>query len=234
MKKLRVSPRYDFTDVLAAVENYHRQVNKLAFSDHPPARPYEPMEYFRIFRHLSLQHGWKLNYLDDSSANGAPHLVFQPLHSNVLGELGQLREFRSLDVAVQSGSGQIIPRHLDLTEYLRLDGTPESVFELALFATLVGQCMLRWHANYRDEKIVPDSTWRPSKMMGIGAEPPDPPEGEAGFALMDCGDFLAVRFLLFTKWGGYHKAEFRVPHDFAANISVTNRVVLPYECGVLF
>jgi len=234
MKRLQVSPNYDFPSVLAAVDDYHRQVNKLAFSDHPPARPYEPMEYFRLFRHLRIQGGWKLNYLDDSSPNGAPHLVFQPLHTNIPGVLGQLREFRSLDVVVESGSGQIIPRRLDLTDFLTLDGTPESVLELALFATFAGQCMLRWHANYRDEVIVPETSWRPTKMMGMGAEPPDPPEGEAGFNILDCGDFLAVRFLLFTHWGGYHKAEFRVPPDYSANISVTNRVVLHFSCGVLF
>jgi hypothetical protein len=43
-----------------------------------------------------------------------------------------------------------------------------------------------------------------------------------------------MRLLLFTHWGGYHKVEFRVPADCSASVSVTNRVVLSFSCGVLF
>ena len=213
-------PDYSYSSVVSKIERLHDDVDGRGSSGSSPARVYDPMDYFKILTHLSLVKGWKLTYLEDTTPDGAPRLIFEKKDRvNV--------EFK------KSGT--------DWGRYVVLDRTPESLFEFAVLLLLGGQCKLRWHAAYRDHKIIADAQ-AAQKLLEPGyigsfaeeLEIPKVPENETECRIFYGKSFDVVSFLTFTKWGGYYLNEFRMGPNFRAKASMTATLVERYVCGVLF
>lgn len=129
---------------------------------------------------------------------------------------------------------------------LRLDGTPESFFELVLFAVLAGQFYLSWHAGYHDAKIVTT----PEALERILAEPAtrdfgspfsdEQQEQARKLVLTPSVTFLddhtaGVSVVLFSKWGGFTRMTQTVSRTYPHTLAQPDVMPLvEYECGVRY
>ncbi|CAG0995536.1 hypothetical protein ARNL5_03594 [Anaerolineae bacterium] len=191
--------------------------------------------YFSILTHLSMQAGYELDYVYLSEFLGSQpilyakpvgtmHLTYAEYRKTVDGD-----EFRDLE-----------SKYLD---YIQADGTPEGFFELAVLRTLGGQFYLGWHANYNDATIIADREALERLLASypkVGFWLPLDTQIRARFLRLEPSveignDTVEVKFVIFTKWGGFLQESYTISRAFPHRIlNEEHTTLIEYDCGLNF
>jgi len=199
--------------------------------------------YFTVLDHLSMEPGYVLDYVYRLDHLGGGPVIY----ARTSDQLPYARYEDFLD-AIQ---GLYQPTYepswygADYLEHVVVDDTAEGYFQLAVLYVLGDQFYLYWHANYNDYMIVCnqdglDAVWDSvdasfggenvtfglrQKARGLDLEPT--------VELKE--DVAVVRFVTFTKWGGFSEVVYTISREFPHRIvDWEGEILLEYDCGVVF
>ncbi len=241
-----VADGYDFGGVVAAMTALHKQAN----AERPKnlegkngernEAEFDVARYFQVLKHLSPPGGWVLDYAYPyGEANGRPHLYLRKSSDPRFKTMGEYTNAVG-DFRAQADAEKEVP------ELLKLDGTPESFFELVVFRELAGQFHLSWHANYRDTEIV--TSQKDVERIIASLEQNRfgrPLNAEQKSEARKLYIAPRVRFLddataevsivTFGKWSGFvrhtHQILRQPPHRFVKSAKTD---LVKYSCGIMF
>jgi hypothetical protein len=188
--------------------------------------------YFDALTHLSMRAGYVLDYVYQSDdLGGYPLLYARPADQAPYASPADIPDNTALP---------------DYQEYVDIDDTEQGYFEYVVLDIMATQFYLYWHANYNDYEIVCDREEVNEIVRQVSS-------GDFGYA-MDAvqqtraralrnieptvtlsGDVATVRFLTFTKWGGFYRETYTISRTSPHTILDTKQDnVVPYDCGVAF
>ncbi|HEX2909130.1 MAG TPA: hypothetical protein VHO69_19810 [Phototrophicaceae bacterium] len=123
-----------------------------------------------------------------------------------------------------------------------MDGTPASFIELAVLQLLGQQFYLFWHSNYYDMQIICDEA-QLKTLLSVPTDFGDPLPEEVQQSALELdlrpqvdleADTAQVQLIGFTKWGGFIRLTFTMNREAPYAVILTQDVLVPYECGVMF
>ncbi len=194
--------------------------------------------YFSVLTHLSMQAGYDLDYVyyfDDLGSR--PILYARPI--------GTLSHSTYADYRKTVGSDSFQDLASKYVDYIQVDGTQQGFFELAVLWTLGDQFYLGWHANYNDAMIIADREALERLLtsyleFGFGKGLPLDIQIRARFLQLEPSieiedDTVLVKFLIFTKWGGFIQESYMISRTFPHRIfKEEHTTLIEYDCGVNF
>ena len=199
---------------------------------------FDANETFSVLSHTSMEPGYVLDYVYFFEfSGGEPLLYARPV------DQAPYLTYAEFDAA--TGITISSPQRDGYLEHVRVDGTGEGFFELALFHLMGDQFYLFWHAGYNDDTAVCDRA-------GLEAIVSDLEDSEFGLPLsaeqaqqaraLDLApvvefedDTVTVRFVSFTKWGGFFQQTYVFAREFPHQLIRHDATELvPYDCGILF
>ena len=203
-----------------------------------PAEEFDVNETFSVLSHLSMEPGYALDYVYYSEfVGGLPVLYARPV------DRAPYLTYAELITATNTAASS--PPPANYREYVRVDGTAEGFFELALFHLMGNQFYLSWHAGYNDATAICDRSGLEAIVSALEkskfGQPITAKQARQARAL-DLepvvefeDDTVTVKFVSFTRWGGFLQNTFTFrresPH---ALIASDETELVPYECGVVF
>lgn len=191
---------------------------------------FDPMRYFTILDHLSMEPGYVLDFVYTFDfLGGYPTLLARP---------ADLPPYRSwADVPPESDS---------YLNHVIADGTEAGYFQLIVLAIMGQQFYLYWHANYNDLQIVCDRGTIQAIIAQINSHDFgarfDPLRAAQALTISDVppaitveAENVQVRLVVFTNWGGFYRLTFDLNRQFPHNLqSPLRELLVPYDCGILF
>lgn len=226
-------------DALAALHDNLEFPGYLA--DGEPRRPgqeFDVNDTFSVLSRLSVEPGYVLDYAYYSEfLGGQPVLYARPVD--------QAPYLTYAELVTATNTAAVSSRPGSYLDYLRVDGTAEGFFELALFHLMGNQFYLSWHANYNDAAAICDRSGLEAIISALEktefGQPITAAQARQARALdlepvVEFGDdTVTVKLVFFTRWGGFlHKTftfQRRPPHTL---IDSGETELVPYECGVMF
>jgi hypothetical protein len=215
--------------------------------------------YFSVLTHLSMEPGWVLDYLYLGSSFGGRPIIYvrkttdKPFSSYEEYEAAQNNTIKLNNIYdfvgfVMYGDTSAMGNKI------RIDGTPEGYFEYVLLQLMGGQFYLSWHANYDDITIILDKNKAENILtQAISVFSSDSinttsSDGNSYFGIMAKvkfidfqpmitinNDTVTVKFITFTKWGGFIQNTFTINKVYPHTITeVSQTVLVEYQCGVMF
>jgi hypothetical protein len=192
---------------------------------------FDVMQYFSVLNHLSLRPGYVLDYIYHyDGMGGYPTLYVRPASQPPYASESDLT------AAGETSS------YLD---FIQVDDTPESYFQLAVLSLMGSQFYLYWHANYNDSQIICARVDVSDVVTSL--------DGNFGYPisligriraaflwnvgpLVDLGAQAAkVRLITFTRWGGFYQQIFTISRSAPNTIQgVQENNLVPYNCGVTY
>jgi hypothetical protein len=192
---------------------------------------FDVMQYFKVLDHLSMQTGYVLDYVYHyDGMGGGPILYVRPASQPPYSTEADL-----------AAAGET-PDYMD---YIQVDDTPESFFQLAMLSMVGSQFYLYWHANYKDLQIICDKVDIKDIVNSL--------DGDFGYPIslmsrmraalltdvapvVNIGEqTTTVQIITFTRWGGFYKQAFTIsrviPHTI---LDVQEKNLVPYDCGVMY
>ena len=190
--------------------------------------------YFTVLNHLSMESGYQLDYAYNFSSIGGLPILY--------GRSTGTAPYQTYNDYARAEPGQEITSYL---EKIRTDGTPEGYYQLAVLAQLGSQFYLYWHAANNDTQIVadratleklindlkaPKSGYPLTADQAAKARTIDPqPQIEFG------SENVTVRYVTFTKWGGFRRSSFVFHKEFPHRIvDRKTETLVEYQCGIVF
>jgi hypothetical protein len=198
--------------------------------------------YFSVLTHLSMEPGYVLDYIYHSDGLGGKPLIYArrstqppyPTYDEFLNAVGGSEQF----------SFEFLEHSKDYLKHIRIDNATDGFFEFVLLSTMGDEFYLSWHGGYNDVRIVCDRHGADAALASV----------ETNFkikvlhkvrqavrkidfepAVEFVGDSAKVRFITFTKWGGFREIKCTISRTFPHTISNSQeKVLLPYDCGVRF
>jgi hypothetical protein len=191
---------------------------------------FDANDYFQALTHLSMTPGYVLDYVYHfDGMGGYPTLYARPA--------GQTPYSTEADFTASGDS----PDYLD---YVQVDDTAEGYFQYVALEILGPQFYLFWHANYNDYDIVcsPGDVQEITAGLGDFGRPMSPIARLRALLLRDVAptvslgeEAVEVQVVVFTQWGGFLRWTYTVDRDFPHKIlDVEEKVLVPYDCGVMF
>ncbi len=192
---------------------------------------FDVMQYFSVLDHLTLQTGYILDYVYHyDGMGGNPILYVRPASKPPYS--------READLAAAGETSSYL-------DYIQVDDTAESYFQLAVLSMMGSQFYLYWHANYSDSQIIcekVDITDIVNSLDGDFGYPISPISRIRAALLsgvdpvVNIGERSAeVRIKTFTRWGGFYQQIFTISRSMPHTIlEVQEKNLVPYDCGVLF
>jgi hypothetical protein len=191
---------------------------------------FDPNAYFTVLDGLSMEPGYALDFVYSyDGMGGYPTLLARPESSD---------PYLSWD-DVPGPGGDYLAR-------VQADGTPESYFEFVVMKIMAPQFYLFWHASYNDLQIVCDQAALRGILDGISG-------GDTGLPMpladrvrawslggleptVDIGEqSVTVRVVTFSRWGGFYEYTYTLSRAFPHTIlSVEDKLLVPYDCGIMF
>lgn len=237
-------------DCRATIDGIYTLKKDLAFPDHllseNPTRlgdDFDPNQYFQVLTHLQMKAGYVLDFVYYADGLGGMPLIYarpadSPPFATYTDYLQSLGE-------EPSGERSYSPlsHSSDYLQQVQVDQTPQSYFEFISLALLGDQFYLYWHSNYNDLIILCDSSNLQSVKDSLQAfNIPLPDEVRKGFKTIDLTptvtiveNKVTIRFVTFSKWGGFYENIHVLDKDNPANLLDTkSESLLPYDCGIMF
>ena len=192
---------------------------------------FDVMQYFAVLDHLSLQPGYRLDYVYHyDGMGGYPVLYAYPA--------GQPPFTTESDLVAGGGAK-------DYLDYVQVDDTPEGYFQFALLSLTGNQFYLDWHANYNDGQVVCDRAGVADIIASLdgsfGQRMPAAAQVRAKLlsnlesSILLGHQTVEVRLVTFTKWGGFFQKTYTISRSAPYTIkSVQDKNLVPYNCGVMF
>ncbi len=204
---------------------------------------FDPNQYFQVLTHLQMKPGYRLDFVYFNDWMGGMPLVYAretdsaPFQSYA----DYLRSFG--EEPSDETSFKKLGHNSDYLGQVQADQTPESYFEFVSLAFLGDQFYLWWHSNYNDEKIMCDSSdvqYIEADLQGFQLKLPR--EVRNGIKKIDFTPTVkvdqtevTVRFVTFTKWGGFYENIYVLDKDDPAKVhSQKAKPLIEYNCGIAF
>lgn len=205
---------------------------------------FNPQLYFQVLTHLKTKPGYRLDYfLFGDDLGGLPLVYSRKLADRRLENYDEfLTQYGEQQATERSYSG--LNHDTDYLQVVQADGSDESYFEYVTLAMLGGQFRLFWHGLYNDYKIMcqtSDIEDIRSDLQDLFDE--DLPEDiitraeEIDFTpiVKVDGDKVVLRYVSFTKWGGFFEEIYTIDkNDPYHIIDYSYNTLIHYDCGVLF
>lgn len=207
------------------------------------ATDFDPNSYFQVLTHLKMAAGYKLDFLYFSDELGGMPLVYaRKSNSAPFSSYNDFLKSFGEEVSNERSYGTL--RHnYDYLEKIQIDRTPESYFEYTTLALLGDQFYLVWHANYNDTRIlcdISDVAIIRGELEGLNTQFPQTVEDqidEIEFepAVIIQEETVTVRFVSFTKWGGFFENVYVMDINNPMKLlDVKFNPLIQYDCGFLF
>jgi hypothetical protein len=193
--------------------------------------------FFAALEHLSMQSGYTLDYVYRfDGMGGSPVPYARPLNQAPYGS------YADLEAVWQSENPNASKEQYDrYLEFVQLDGTPESFFQLVVLRTMSRQFYQYWHSGYNDAQILVN-------LQSLDQIQPMFPEEKLTAGLMEKarslpiepqiqfqGDLVTMQVMIFTHWGGFMQETYTIAGTFPHRIlNQTRETLLEYNCGVSF
>jgi hypothetical protein len=192
---------------------------------------FDVMQYFVALDHLSMQPGYVLDYVYHfDGMGGYPVLYVRPADQPAYPSEADLRT-----------SGY----DLNYMDYVQADDTPESYFQFVVLATTGDLFYMFWHADYAEKQLVCNKTDINNIVASL--------DGNFGYRMplvsrvraamlqgvipsVSVGEqTVEVRLVTFTRWGGFYLETYTINRSSPHTIQdVQEKILIPYECGVMF
>ena len=208
------------------------------------ATDFDPNQYFQVFTHLKITSGYKLDYIYFSDELGGKPLLYA--RKSGATPFKTYEEFLKSYGEEMSGerSYSQLNHAFDYLDKIQTDKSPESYYQFIVLASLGDQFYLSWHGLYNDAKILCD----PSDMKYVNDDMKDfdvefPQNVKDGITEIDFKPVVAVgektvtvRFVTFTKWGGFYENIYNMEKDTVPMklIDVQWHPLIEYDCGISF
>lgn len=201
---------------------------------------FDPNAYFTVLKHLSLQPGYALDFVYHSDGlGGYPIIYARPLDAPPFAEESEYTDWLFQNIGAVRNRGEVY------FNYIQVDDTEESYFELALLYLQSGKFYLVWHANYYDYVVIADASGYQALKQefngkgGFGLELPAEVIEKANqldfSPQVEMTDEEAtVKLIYFTKWGGFIQANFTFSRPDGKLINATYETLIEYDCGIMF
>jgi hypothetical protein len=226
-------------DELSALHDNLKFPDYLADGDaRRPDQEFDANETFSVLSHLSMEPGYALDYVYYSEfIGGLPVFYARPVD--------QAPYLTYAEFITATGTTIGSPQQDDYREHVRVDGTAEGFFELALFHLMGNQFYLSWHANYNDATAICDQAGLEAIISALEktefGQPITAAQAQQARALdlepvVEFGDdTVTVKLVFFTKWGGFLLKTFTFEREPSyALVESDETELVPYECGVMF
>ncbi len=226
-------------DALSALHSNLRLPDHLMQEDaQKQAEDFDANETFSVLTHLSMEPGHTLDYVYFFEfAGGEPLLYARPLDEEPYATHSEFYTATGITINSQQRD--------DYLEQVRVDGTAEGFFELALLHLMGDQFYLHWHANYNDATALCDQASLQEIISGLEESDfgvPIPAEDARQARALDLEpeiefgeDSVTVSFVFFTKWGGFYQQTYVFAQEFPHRLIKSYKTELvPYDCGILF
>ncbi len=196
------------------------------------AEDFDVNAYFDVLDHLAVEEGYFLDYVYQYDfMGGYPVLYALPYSEKPYPTIA--------DYGLAVGDGEE-PDYLDR---IVTDDTPEGVVQLVVLDVMAEQFYLHWHAGYNDSRIICDEETLDTLLTAdndFGQPIPEDVQSQAAdldvAPVVTLDDETAqVRVLIFTKWGGFYETLFTISRDYPRAVyEWESKVLVPYDCGVMF
>lgn len=208
------------------VPDYFRTVNPVKTGGE-----FDVMQYFTILDNLSLQPGYVLDYV---------------YHYDELGGFPVLY-VRTVDTPPYKSEAELTASDglTNYMDFIQTDDTPDGYFQYMVLSLTANRFYLFWHANYSNSQVVCDKADVSSIVSNL--------DGDFGYRISLASriraafikdiepsivvneDSVEVRFVTFTRWGGFFRQSFTLSRSFPhVPLDEQEQNLVPYDCGVLF
>ncbi len=206
-------------------------------------KDFEVGQYFSTLNHIAIEEGYYLDYMffyDElggkpvlySVKNGdGPFLYYEEYVAYLGEEMEWERSYMNLYYSY------------DYLQHITIDDTPEGFFQYLILVMLGDQFDLFWHALYNDTIIICDSSDINSVNSELEAWDVEFPDESAAkgpdieltpYVIFDT-DTVKVRFIQFSKWGGYAESIYTLDRQAPYKLlDVEWNVLIEYDCGIAF
>lgn len=192
-------------------------------------------DYFKVFKHLRMRDGFVLDYMYhmDSFA-GFPILYAR---ENTEEPFPSKEQF---DQEMVRRNGSPKQAQDDFMRYIEMDGTEDAFFEIALLNFFGPQFYLFWHAAFHDAQLICDSSDLEAvkdELEGYDLELPLDVELKSKLidttpAVKVGDEAVTVRFVYFTKWGGFIETFRKLDKASGAVLEVRDKTLVDFDCGI--
>lgn len=186
-------------------------------------------DYFKVFKNLSIEKGWELDYIYWADGLGSYPILYAR-------KIGQKIDFKKKLIENKK-------LFFDYLNHIKTDGTKDGFFQYAALSLLGNQFALYWHALYNDTIIIctrevlkevlakKDKSFYDFDRKFIREAGKVNPEPKVSFD----DDTAVVSILTFTSWGGLIEKKFYIKRKFPHKIIKKEQSVLAaFDCGIRF
>ena len=196
---------------------------------------FDVSRYFSVLTHLSMQPGYELDYIYHyDGMGGYPILYARPADQAPYTTEADFTQAMK-QAGIEKANEQYIP-------YLQIEDTAEGYFDYVVFKLMAAQFYLYWHADYNDKQFVCDGAALEAllKQKRMGYAIPITASLQARLLKLEPvvkleTETVTVQVITFSNWKGFVQETWtinrRVPHNI---VSVDNKVLIPYNCGIMF
>lgn len=209
---------------------------------------FDPDSYFDFLIHLKSTPGYKLDYLYfEDDLGGLPLVYTRRINSPPFRTYD---DFLSSQGEVRSGerSYMQLGHSYDYLKKIQIDQSPESYFEFAVLSIVGNQFLLNWHGMYNDKRVLCDTSdlsyiyqemdaWSDENFKMEFSDDQIKKIEKLDFnpSVVVNDDSVIVRFLTFTKWGGFFENVYTMdPQDPFNLIDAKFNPIIEYDCGISF
>ena len=208
---------------------------------------FDVSQYLDILDHLTMKPGYTLDFVYFSDELGSKPLVYaretsQPSFSTYEEYLEYID-----DPDIYERSYSTLKHAYDFVDYIDVDQTPESYLQFIILTVMKDQFYQSWHALYNDYIFLCDSSDLEkvsSEINNFGIESAlenypnllnDAKQLELSPIVRIDDETVTIRFVLFTKWGGFIEVYYVIDKDNPGMVlDGGDTQLLEFDCGVAF
>ena len=195
-----------------------------------------------ILDHLSMAESYQLAYVYKYDPMGSYPVLYARLEDNP--PFASLKEYSLAHPECFQSSEK--PPHCSYQQWIETDGSEIGYLQFVLLNEMGRQFYLNWHANYNDTTLIATENALDQILTQLlnsdFGYPIDDQQKEEIKKLVHPApevvigtEFVTLRMVYFTKWGGFFEVQYKLNKDFPHIIQENkSRNLFDYNCGILF
>ncbi len=235
---LRTSWQKNIDDLYAFYAQYPANSNIMSGELPDPSLPI--MGVFEILDQIQMEEGWVLDYVYHADGMGSYPVLYA--RKDTQDPYENKEQLLAAQEQCEASTSQACPDYLS---HIRPNGTPLSYLQLVLLNISGEQFYLGWHANYNDtipvatrEGLEDVLTKLRDGEFGIAMNPLEVIKARSlDFAprVKQLNEKIFVRYVTFSKWGGFIEWNLELNSDDPSFWQLDEgKILLPYDCGIMF